>query len=173
VTHGIPDAKTLKEGDIVNIDVTPKKNGYHGDSSRTFAVGKISLPAQKLIDVCRECLSRAIKCIKPGARLGDIGYAIESYATQNGFSVVRDYCGHGIGREFHGEPQVLHYGRPGTGLFLKEGMVFTIEPMINQGTLEVKVLSDGWTAVTRDGLLSAQFEHTIAITKNGVRVLTE
>lgn len=175
VCHGIPSAKTrLKEGDIINIDVTPIVAGYHGDASRTFAVGKISDKAKRLIKVTEECLSRGIAAVKkPGARVGDIGAAIQEHAESNGFSVVRDFVGHGIGKQFHEDPQIFHYGERGRGLRLEPGMVFTIEPMINEGDWRTKVKKDGWTAVTLDGTLSAQFEHTLAIRSDGrVEILT-
>lgn len=172
VCHGIPNQKRLKNGDILNIDVTVIKNGYHGDTSKMFFIGRPSMLAERLVRVTQECLYRAIAVIKPGARLGDIGHAISSHAHKNGFSVVEEYCGHGIGQAFHEEPQVLHYGEPDTGEILSPGMTFTIEPMINAGKRYVKVLSDGWTVVTRDRSLSAQFEHTVAVTEMGVEVLT-
>lgn len=173
VCHGIPNQKRLKNGDILNIDVTVIKNGYHGDTSKMFFVGRPSLLAGRLVSVAQECLYHAIEVIKPGAQFGDIGHAISSHAHKNGFSVVEEYCGHGIGQAFHEEPQVLHYGEPGTGEILSPGMTFTIEPMINAGKRHVRVLSDGWTVVTRDHSLSAQFEHTVAITETGVEVLTK
>ena len=173
VCHGIPNAKQiLKEGDIINIDVTPIVDGYHGDTSRTFFVGNPSPTAQKLVEVTKECLERGIAAVKPGNRIGDIGAAIQEYAESNGFSVVRDFVGHGVSHIFHTAPQIPHYGRAGKGKKLKPGMVFTIEPMINEGTWEAIMLDDGWTAVTKDGKLSAQFEHTIAVTKDGVQILT-
>ena len=172
VCHGIPSEKTLQEGDIVNIDITSYIDGFHGDASRMYCVGQPSIKAQKLIDVAYQSLMRAIKILQPGTRLGDIGFAIQSFVEQEGFSVVRDFCGHGIGRLFHEEPSVLHYGRKNDGLKLKEGMVFTIEPMINAGTYQTKVLNDGWTAVTKDKSLSAQFEHTVGITNNGCEIFT-
>ena len=173
VCHGIPSAnRILKEGDIINIDVTPILDGYHGDTSRTFFVGEPSPTAKKLVEVTEECLHRAIAEVKPKARIGDIGAAIQTYAEGQGFSVVRDFVGHGVNRVFHTAPEIPHYGKRGTGRRLRAGMVFTIEPMINQGTEEVKVLSDGWTAITKDRKLSAQFEHTIAVTKDGVEILT-
>ncbi|MDJ0687795.1 MAG: type I methionyl aminopeptidase [Xenococcaceae cyanobacterium MO_188.B32] len=173
VCHGIPNAKQiLKEGDIINIDVTPIVDGYHGDTSRTFFVGTPSPTAQKLVEVTKECLERGIAAVKPGNRIGDIGAAIQEYAEANGFSVVRDFVGHGVSHIFHTAPQIPHYGRAGKGKKLKPGMVFTIEPMINEGTWEAIMLDDGWTAVTKDGKLSAQFEHTIAVTKDGVQILT-
>ena len=173
VCHGIPDAKQiLKEGDIINIDVTPILDGYHGDTSQTFFVGTPSPIAQKLVEVTKECLQRGIAAVKPGNRIGDIGAAIQEYAEANGFSVVRDFVGHGVSHIFHTAPQIPHYGRAGKGKRLKPGMVFTIEPMINEGTWEAIILDDGWTAITKDGKLSAQFEHTIAVTKDGVQILT-
>lgn len=173
VCHGIPDAKQiLREGDIINIDVTPTLDGYHGDTSKTFFVGEPSAQAQKLVEVTEECLMRGIAAVQPGARLGDIGAAIQDYAEAAGFSVVRDFVGHGVSRVFHTAPQVPHYGTRGRGKKIRPGMVFTIEPMINEGTWEVEVLDDGWTAVTRDRKLSAQFEHTIAVTPSGVEILT-
>ena len=173
VCHGIPNEdKVLKDGDIVNIDVTPIKDGYHGDSSKTYFVGKPSVLAERLVAVTQECLYRGIRAVKPGARLGDIGHAIQSYAEKNRFSVVKEYCGHGIGRIFHDDPQVLHYGKPNTGMELKPGMIFTIEPMINAGKAAVKLLPDEWTVVTKDHKLSAQFEHTILVTETGYEILT-
>lgn len=175
VCHGIPNAKQkLKEGDIINIDVTPIVDGYHGDTSKTFFVGKPSPEAKKLVEVTRQCLERGIEAIKPKARLGDIGAAIQEYAEAQGFSVVRDYVGHGIGKTFHEDPQVQHFGERGKGRRLQPGMVFTIEPMINEGDFRTKLLKDGWTALTADGKLSAQFEHTIAIRQDGsVEILTQ
>ena len=173
VCHGIPSAEQiLRDGDIINIDVTPILDGYHGDTSRTFLVGEPSPLAKKLVEVTEECLWRGIRTVKPGARIGDIGAAIQSYAEAEGFSVVRDFVGHGVHRIFHTSPQVPHYGTAGKGKKLRKGMVFTIEPMINVGTYEVEVLADGWTALTADRKLSAQFEHTIAVTDDGVEVLT-
>lgn len=173
VCHGIPNTdEVLKEGDIINIDVTPKLEGYHGDTSRTFYVGAVSDETKRLVEVTEECLRRGIAEVKPGARLGDIGAAIQEYAEGQGFSVVKDFVGHGIGKVFHTAPQVPHYGKRGKGARLEPGMCFTIEPMINEGTWEVEILDDGWTAVTADGKLSAQFEHTIYVTENGVEVLT-
>jgi methionyl aminopeptidase len=172
VCHGIPSEKTLQEGDILNIDITSYIDGFHGDASRMYCVGQPSIKAQKLIDVTYQSLMRAIKILQPGITLGDIGFTIQSFVEQEGFSVVRDFCGHGIGRLFHEEPSVLHYGRKNDGLKLKEGMVFTIEPMINAGTYQTKVLNDGWTAVTKDKSLSAQFEHTVGITNNGCEIFT-
>ena len=173
VCHGIPDdRKILVEGDTLNIDITVILDGWHGDTSRMFAIGQIGVKARKLIEVTYEAMMRGIRAVKPGATLGDIGHAIQDYAESNRFSVVRDFCGHGLGRIFHEPPSVLHYGRPGDGMVLKEGMFFTIEPMINAGRYEVKVLSDGWTAVTRDKSLSAQFEHSVGVTKDGVEIFT-
>jgi methionyl aminopeptidase len=173
VCHGIPSDKKLEEGDIANIDITVILDGWYGDTSRMYLIGnKISTKARQLVDVTYECLMRAIEVVRPGATLGDIGYAIQSYAEANRFSVVRDFCGHGIGKVFHCEPQILHYGTPQSGLVLEQGMVFTIEPMINAGTWQVKILNDGWTAVTRDRQLSAQFEHQIGVTADGCEVFT-
>lgn len=173
VCHGIPSATDiLQNGDIVNFDITLEKNGYIADSSKTYLVGEVSPLTKRLVDVTYEAMWKGIKAVRPGARLGDVGHAIERHAKRNGYSVVREYCGHGIGREMHEPPQVLHWGKPQTGLVLREGMVFTIEPMINQGRCTVRTEEDGWTIVTRDGKLSAQFEHTVAVTRNGVRVLT-
>ena len=172
VCHGIPSNKTLKEGDIINVDVTSFINGFHGDTSRTYCVGKVSIKAKNLVLATKEALDRSIKILKPGIRLGDIGYEIQSYIEGKGYSVVRDFCGHGVGKEFHEEPNVLHYGKKGTGQKLEEGMVFTIEPMINAGKAETKLLNDGWTAVTKDKSLSAQFEHTVGITNNGYEIFT-
>ena len=173
VCHGIPsEKKILKEGDIVNIDVTVIHEGFHGDTSKMFAVGKIGPHAERLIRVTQECMYLGIAAVKPGTRLGDIGYVIQQHAEKNYYSVVREYCGHGIGRIFHEDPQVLHYGKKNTGLELKEGMTFTIEPMINAGKRHTKLKSDGWTVETQDGRLSAQWEHTIAVTATGCEVLT-
>ena len=172
VCHGIPGKKKLKDGDIVNVDVTSIINGWHGDASKTFFVGKPGVKARKVVEVARRALEIGIGAARPGATLGDIGHAIQSYVESERCSVVREYCGHGIGRAFHEDPQVLHYGRPGEGLELKPGMVFTIEPMVNLGKPGVKLLKDGWTVVTRDKSLSAQFEHTIAITEDGCETLT-
>ncbi|WP_275628948.1 type I methionyl aminopeptidase [Pseudomonas sp. 273] len=172
VCHGIPNEKPLKEGDIVNIDITVIKDGYHGDTSKMFLVGKTPEWADRLCQITQECMYKGIAVVKPGARLGDIGEVIQKYAEKNGFSVVREYCGHGIGKVFHEEPQVLHYGRAGTGLELKEGMIFTIEPMINQGRPETRLLGDGWTAITKDRKLSAQWEHTVLVTADGYEILT-
>lgn len=172
VCHGIPGERRLMNGDILNIDVTPILNGWYGDTSRMYVVGKASRLAQRLIDVTYESLMRAIKVVKPGNTLGDIGYVIQQYAESERFSVVRDFCGHGIGRVFHQEPTVLHYGKKGHGLELKPGMVFTIEPMLNVGKADVKILDDEWTAVTRDRSLSAQFEHMMGVTEEGCEVFT-
>lgn len=173
ICHGIPsEAKVLKEGDIVNIDVTVIKDGWHGDTSRMYFVGTPSVMAKRLVEATKEAMWRGIRAVKPGATLGDVGHAIQQYAEGERFTVVREYCGHGIGKVYHDEPQVLHYGRPGEGLVLKPGMTFTIEPMINEGTRYAKVLPDGWTVVTKDRKLSAQWEHMVAVTENGVDVLT-
>lgn len=173
VCHGIPSqTDVLRDGDIVNFDITLEKNGYIADSSKTYLVGDVSPAARRLVRTTYEAMWMGIRAVHPGARLGDIGWAIERHAKRNGYSVVHEYCGHGIGREMHEEPQILHFGRPGTGLALREGMVFTIEPMLNQGRRSVKTEADGWTVVTRDGSLSAQFEHTVAVTSSGVSVLT-
>lgn len=173
VCHGWPSAsEVLKEGDIVNVDVTVIKNGYYGDTSRMYAVGRISEDAKRLVRVTRECLYDAIRVVRPGATLGDVGHAIQTHAERMGYSVVLEFCGHGIGRQMHESPQVLHVGRPGQGLRLEPGMTFTIEPMINQGRRQVRTLADGWTVITRDGSLSAQFEHTVLVTEIGFRVLT-
>ncbi len=173
VCHGVPSTTDiLQSGDIVNFDITLEKNGYIADSSKTYLVGEVSPLAKRLVQVTHEAMWKGIKAVRPGATLGDVGHAIERHARRNGYSVVREYCGHGIGREMHEEPQVLHWGKPKTGLLLREGMVFTIEPMINQGRASVRTEEDGWTVVTRDGRLSAQFEHTVTVTHNGVQVLT-
>ena len=172
VCHGIPGDKRLKQGDIVNVDVTVIKDGFHGDSSRMFCVGKVPPHVQRLVDVTCEALWRGIRVVRPGARLGDIGAAIQSFVEGNHYSVVREYCGHGIGRGFHEDPQVLHYGTAGTGMVLEAGMTFTIEPMVNAGRREVRLLPDGWTVVTRDHSLSAQWEHTVLVTDAGCEVLT-
>ncbi|MBB4857482.1 methionyl aminopeptidase [Novosphingobium chloroacetimidivorans] len=172
VCHGIPSDKTLKDGDIVNIDVTPLLDGWHGDSSRMYLVGDVALKARRLVDVTYECLMIGIEKARPGARLGDIGAAIQAYAEQNRYGVVREFCGHGVGRLFHDAPEVVHAARAGTGPELKPGMFFTIEPMINLGKPPVKLLADGWTAVTRDKSLSAQFEHSIGITGDGCEIFT-
>ena len=174
ICHGIPSPnKILKDGDIINIDVTVLKDGWHGDTSKMFLVGKTQPHNERLVKVTQECLYKAIEVVRPGARLGDIGAAIQQHAEQNHYSVVEDYCGHGIGKVYHDEPQVLHYGKFGTGLELKAGMCFTIEPMINQGKKHTKLLSDGWTVETKDGRNSAQWEHTIAVTEQGFEVLTQ
>lgn len=173
IVHGIPGPQKLKNGDIITVDITAFKDGYHGDSAKTYKVGKISKTAKKLVNVTRRALEIGISQAKEGNHLGDIGNAIETYVSSNGFHTVRDFTGHGIGRGFHESPQVLHYGKPGTGIVIKKGMVFTIEPMINVGTHRVRILKDNWTAVTQDGSLAAQFEHTIAITSRGTEVLSE
>ena len=174
ICHGIPSPnKILKDGDIINIDVTVLKDGWDGDTSKMFLVGKTQPHNERLVKVTQECLYKAIEVVRPGARLGDIGAVIQQHAEQNHYSVVEDYCGHGIGKVYHDEPQVLHYGKFGTGLELKAGMCFTIEPMINQGKKHTKLLSDGWTVETKDGRNSAQWEHTIAVTEQGFEVLTQ
>ena len=173
VCHGIPsDDKILKNGDIINVDVTLIKDGYHGDTSKTFIVGKPKVLAERLVKICQECLYRGIRAVKPGAQLGDIGHTIQVHAEKNRFSVVREYCGHGIGTIFHDEPQVLHYGQPGTGVELKPGMTFTIEPMINAGKAAVRLMPDDWTVVTKDHKITAQWEHTILVTETGYEILT-
>jgi methionyl aminopeptidase len=172
VCHGIPNEKKLKGGDIINIDVTVIRDGFHGDTSRMYLVGPTPVHAHRLTDACHEAMWRGIREVKPGARLGDIGHAIQTFAESNHFSVVREYCGHGIGRIYHEDPQVLHYGKPGTGLELTAGMTFTVEPMINAGRRDVRLLPDGWTVVTKDQSLSAQWEHTILVTDAGFEVLT-
>lgn len=173
VCHGVPSVSdVLRDGDIVNFDITLEKNGYIADSSKTYLVGAVRPAAERLVRVAYEAMWMGIRAVRPGARLGDIGWAIERHAKRNDYSVVREYCGHGIGRKMHEEPQVLHFGKPGTGLVLREGVVFTIEPMLNQGRRAVKTEADGWTVKTRDGSLSAQFEHTVAVTAFGVSVLT-
>ncbi|UXN07316.1 type I methionyl aminopeptidase [Bartonella sp. HY761] len=172
VCHGWPSDRQLVNGDIINIDVTVKKDGFYGDSSVTFIVGDTDEKAKHLVKTTQECLYKAIRLVKPGATLGDIGACIQHHAEKNGYSVVRDFCGHGIGRKMHEEPTVLHYGSKGKGLILEPGMTFTIEPMINQGSNEVKTLKDGWTVITLDNRLSAQFEHTVLVTQKGVEVLT-
>jgi methionyl aminopeptidase len=172
VCHGIPGPKVLKQGDIVNLDITVIKDGFHGDTSRMFCIGEPSIAARRLCEVTYESMWLGIRQVRPGATLGDIGHAIQRYAEARGFSIVREFCGHGIGRNFHEEPQILHYGRPGTGLRLEPGMIFTIEPMVNAGRREVKELGDGWTIVTRDHSLSAQWEHTVLVTEVGFEVLT-
>ena len=173
ICHGIPSKdKILKNGDIVNIDVTVINDGWHGDTSQMFLVGNVAPHAKRLVDITKDCLFAGINQVRPGAKLGDIGFAIQDLAERNHYSVVRDYCGHGIGKIYHEEPQVMHYGEKGQGLELKEGMCFTIEPMINLGSYQSKVLNDGWTVVTKDGKLSAQWEHTVAVTNNGYEILT-
>ena len=172
VCHGIPGDKQLKRGDTINIDVTVIKDGFHGDTSQMFSAGEPSVLARRLSEVTREAMFAGIRKVRPGARLGDIGYAVQQVAEGNGFSVVREYCGHGIGRVFHEDPQILHYGRPGTGLELVPGMTFTVEPMLNAGRPEVRLLPDGWTVVTKDHSLSAQWEHTVLVTNTGYEILT-
>jgi methionyl aminopeptidase len=173
VCHGVPDAdEIIRDGDIINLDITLEKNGFIADSSKTYLVGNAPPAARRLVRVAQEAMWKGIGAVRPGAHLGDIGFAIERHAKKNGYSVVRDYCGHGIGREMHEDPQILNFGRPGRGMQLREGMIFTIEPMVNQGTRKVSTEKDGWTVVTDDRKLSAQFEHTVAVTKNGVEVLT-
>jgi len=173
VCHGIPGPKILKSGDIINVDITIENDGYHGDSAKMFFVGKPSVLASRLVKVTQECLQLGIAQAKPGNTLGDIGHAIQTHAEKNNFSVVEEYCGHGIGKTLHEEPQILHYGKPGQGMTIKEGMVFTIEPMINAGKKHNKLLADNWTVVTKDKSLSAQWEHTLAITKDGAEILTK
>ena len=172
VCHGIPGDKVLKDGDIVNIDVSPILDGWFGDSSRMYFVGDVKIKAQRLVEHTYRAMMKGIEAIKPGATLGDVGHAIQSYAEGHRFSVVRDFCGHGIGRVFHQSPNVMHFGEPGEGMILEAGMIFTIEPMINAGRYETKILDDGWTAVTRDKSLSAQFEHTVGVTETGVEIFT-
>ena len=173
VCHGVPtETEVLKDGDIVNFDITLEKNGFIADSSKTYMVGAVEPAARRLVQTTYDAMWQGIRAVRPGARLGDIGHAVERHAKRHGYSVVREYCGHGIGREMHEDPQILHYGKPGTGLVLREGMVFTIEPMLNQGRRAVMTEDDGWTVVTKDGALSAQFEHTVAVTATGVSVLT-
>lgn len=172
ICHGIPGERILKKGDVVNIDITVIKDGYHGDTSRMFYLGEPSIQAKRLCEITYESMWLGIKKVKPGNFLGDIGFAIQSHAEQNGFSVVREFCGHGIGKVFHEDPQVLHYGNPGQGLKLETGMIFTIEPMINAGKKEIKMLPDGWTVVTKDRSLSAQWEHTILVTEDSYEVMT-
>ena len=172
VCHGIPNDKKLKDGDIINIDITVIKNEFHGDTSRMFLVGEPSIRARRLCEITYQCMHKGIALVRPGTRLGDIGNAIQRHAESNGFSVVREYCGHGIGRGFHEAPQVLHYGTGGTGLALQAGMTFTIEPMLNAGKKETRLLADNWTVVTRDRSLSAQWEHTILVTDDGHEILT-
>ena len=173
VCHGIPSERILNEGDVVNIDVTAIVNEYYGDTSRMYTVGEVSIKAKNLIDATYESMMNAIKILKPGVKLGDIGFEIQSYVEEKGYSVVRDFCGHGISNTFHEPPNILHYGKKNTGIELKPGMTFTIEPMINAGKLDVKVLNDGWTAVTKDKSLSAQFEHTLGITEDSYEIFTE
>ena len=172
VCHGIPNDKRLKSGDIINIDVTVIRDGFHGDTSRMYFVGKPPVQAQRLVESCFEAMWRGIEQVRPGAHLGDVGHAIQSFAEERGFSIVREYCGHGIGRVYHEDPQVLHYGEAGTGIELRQGMTFTVEPMINAGKRFVRLLPDGWTVVTKDHSLSAQWEHTVLVTATGVEVLT-
>lgn len=173
VCHGVPNpGEIIRDGDIINLDITLEKKGFIADSSKTYMIGNVAPAAKRLVRVARGAMWKGIRQVRPGARLGDIGYAIDRHAKRNGYSVVREYCGHGIGRKMHEEPQVLNFGKRGTGLALREGMVFTVEPMINQGTRKVSTESDGWTVVTNDRKLSAQFEHTVAVTRDGVEVLT-
>lgn len=173
VCHGVPNAdEVVQNGDIINLDITLEKNGFIADSSKTYLVGNVPPAAKRLVRVTQEAMWKGIAQVKPGAHIGDIGFAIERHAKKNGYSVVREFCGHGIGREMHEEPQIMNFGRPGAGVRLREGMVFTIEPMVNQGTRKVSTGDDGWTVVTKDQKLSAQFEHTVAVTGNGVEVLT-
>lgn len=172
ICHGIPSGKKLKSGDIVNIDITVIKDGYHGDTSKMFCVGEVSQHAKRLVRITQEAMFLGIQQVKPGATLGDVGHAIQKHAESNRYSVVREFCGHGIGKNFHEEPQVLHYGKAGEGEVLEAGMILTIEPMINLGKRHMKVLADGWTAVTKDRSLSAQWEHTILVTQNGYEILT-
>ena len=172
ICHGIPNDRVLKKGDVVNIDITVIKEGYHGDTSRMFYVGEPSIQAKRLCEITYQSMWKGIREVRPGARLGDIGFSIQQFAESHGFSIVREFCGHGIGKVFHEEPQVLHYGKKGTGLELKEGMTFTIEPMVNAGKKDIRMMPDGWTVVTKDRSLSAQWEHTILVTKDGYEVLT-
>ena len=172
ICHGIPSDRVLKKGDVVNIDITVIKDGYHGDTSRMFYIGEPSIQAKRLCEITYKSMWKGIREVRPGARLGDIGFSIQQFAESHGFSIVREFCGHGIGKVFHEEPQVLHYGKKGTGLELKEGMTFTIEPMVNAGKRDIRMMPDGWTVVTKDRSLSAQWEHTILVTKNGYEVLT-
>ena len=173
VCHGIPSDRILVDGDAINVDVTAITEGYYGDTSRMFAVGETSIKINNLIEATHESMMRAIKILKPGVKLGDIGFEIQNFVEEKGFSVVRDFCGHGISNKFHESPNVLHYGKKNTGISLKPGMTFTIEPMINSGKYDVKILNDGWTAVTKDKSLSAQFEHTVGITENGYEIFTK
>lgn len=172
ICHGIPSEKKLKNGDIVNIDITVIKDGYHGDTSKMFCIGNVSPHAKRLVDITREAMFLGIEQVKPGATLGDIGHAIQKHAESNRYSVVREFCGHGIGKNFHEDPHVMHFGKPGEGAVIKPGMIFTIEPMLNIGKRHMKILKDGWTAVTKDRSLSAQWEHTILVTENGHEILT-
>ncbi len=172
ICHGVPSDKALKNGDVVNIDITVIKDGYHGDTSRMFCVGEVSIQAKRLCDITYQAMWLGISKVKPDATLGDIGYAIQTFAEKSGYSVVREFCGHGIGKKFHEDPQVLHYGKPGAGLKLQAGMMFTIEPMINAGKRDIKQMPDGWTIVTKDRSLSAQWEHTILVTETGYEVMT-
>ena len=172
ICHGIPSDRVLKKGDVLNIDITVIKEGYHGDTSRMFYVGEPSIQAKRLCEITYQSMWKGIREVRPGARLGDIGFSIQQFAESHGFSIVREFCGHGIGKVFHEEPQVLHYGKKGTGLELKEGMTFTIEPMVNAGKKDIRMMPDGWTVVTKDRSLSAQWEHTILVTKDGYEVLT-
>ena len=172
ICHGIPSDRVLKKGDVVNIDITVIKEGYHGDTSRMFYVGEPSIQAKRLCEITYQSMWKGIREVRSGARLGDIGFSIQQFAESHGFSIVREFCGHGIGKVFHEEPQVLHYGKKGTGLELKEGMTFTIEPMVNAGKKDIRMMPDGWTVVTKDRSLSAQWEHTILVTKDGYEVLT-
>ena len=172
ICHGIPSDRVLKKGDVVNIDITVIKDGYHGDTSRMFYVGEPSIQAKRLCEITYQSMWKGIREVRPGARLGDIGFSIQQFAESHGFSIVREFCGHGIGKVFHEEPQVLHYGNKGTGLELKKGMTFTIEPMVNAGKKEIRMMPDGWTVVTKDRSLSAQWEHTILVTEDGYEVLT-
>lgn len=172
ICHGIPSEKVLKKGDALNIDITVIKDGYHGDTSKMFHVGKPTVPAKRLADITQKCMYLGIQQVRPGATLGDIGHAIQVFAEKNHYSVVREFCGHGIGTTFHEPPQVVHYGKPGDGEVLQEGMIFTIEPMINQGKRHIKILPDQWTAVTKDHKLSAQWEHTVLVTADGFDILT-
>jgi methionyl aminopeptidase len=172
ICHGVPGDKVLKNGDIVNLDITVIKDGYHGDTSRMFCVGTVSPQAKRLCDITYDCMWLGIAQVRPGATLGDIGYAIQKHAEASGYSVVREFCGHGIGKKFHEDPQVLHYGRPGTGLKLQPGMIFTIEPMINAGKRDIRQMGDGWTIVTKDRSLSAQWEHTVLVTADGYEIMT-
>jgi len=173
VCHGIPSDKKLKNGDIINVDITVIKDDFHGDTSRMFMIGKPSILAERIVRISEECLWQGIERVKAGNHLGDIGYAIQKHAEKNGFSIVKEYCGHGIGRKFHEEPQVLHYGKPNTGVVLEAGMIFTIEPMVNTGKAAIKLLPDEWTVVTKDRSLSAQWEHTLLVTDDGYDILTQ